>query len=166
MKFAIISDSHDNLPNIYKALDYIKKQDITTMIHCGDVCAPAVMKEIAEKFNGTMHLCFGNVDGDREKMHQLKKNLANLTIHGEIGELELADKKIAFNHYPEEAKDLASSKKYDLVFYGHNHKAWEETVGETLLLNPGTLAGLFAKATFAIYDTGTNKAQLILLEKI
>ena len=166
MKFAIISDSHDNLPNIYKALDYIKKQGINTIIHCGDVCAPSVMKEIAEKFDGEIHLTYGNVDGDRELMEKLAADLDNIKIHGEVGKIELGEKKIAWNHYPEEAKDIAKKNKYDLVFYGHTHRPWEEKIGNTLVLNPGTLAGLFAKATFAIYDTTKDKAQLILLEKI
>jgi len=166
MKFAIISDSHDNLPNIYKMLDFLKKENITTLIHCGDVCAPSVMKEIASKFGGQMHLVFGNVDGDREKMVELAKSLDNLTIHGEKGELEIDGKKIGFVHYPFEAEKMAETNQYDLVFYGHNHKAWEKKVGNCILRNPGTLAGLFAKATFATYDTETGQAKLILLERI
>ena len=42
----------------------------------------------------------------------------------------------------------------------------EKLIGKTHLLNPGTLAGMFNKATFAVYDTVTDKAKLILLEKI
>ncbi|MCX6797241.1 MAG: metallophosphoesterase family protein, partial [Candidatus Doudnabacteria bacterium] len=58
------------------------------------------------------------------------------------------------------------SQKYDFVFHGHTHKPWQETIGKTIIINPGTLAGLFNKATFAVFDTETKKAQLILLEKI
>jgi len=75
-------------------------------------------------------------------------------------------KKIAFVHYPDKAEELAKTGKYDLIFYGHDHKPWEKLVGQTKMLNPGTLAGMFSKPTFAIYDTATDKAQLILLEKI
>ncbi len=166
MRVAIFADSHDNLPNIYKALDYLKNQGINLIIHCGDVCAPSVMKEIAQKFKGEFHLIFGNVDGDQEKMRELAKGLNNLTIHGQIGELILDRKKIAWCHYPWQAEKLAQTNKYEVIFYGHDHKPWEKQINKTKLLNPGTLAGLFAKATFAIYDTKSNKAQLILLEKI
>ena len=165
-KIAIISDSHDNLANIYKMLDYLKKEKIKIMIHCGDVCAPSVMKEIADKFDGEIHLVFGNVDGDQEKMKELAEGLNNLTIYGQVGELDLDGKKIAWCHFPWQAERLAESSKYDLVFYGHDHKPWEKKIGKTVLRNPGTLAGLFAKATFAVYNTETDKAELILLEKI
>ena len=166
MKLAIISDSHDNLPNIYKALDYLKKQGIKTIIHCGDVCAPAALREFAKNFSGQIHLVYGNVDGDHEGFEKFVKEFGNIKIYGEVGELELEGKKIAFTHRPEAAKELAKTAKYNLVFYGHNHKPWEEKIGKTKLLNPGTLAGMFYKATFAVYDTKTEKAELVILEKI
>ena len=61
---------------------------------------------------------------------------------------------------------LAESGKYDFVFYGHNHKPWIEEIGETFLANPGTLAGLFNKATFAILDTENKKLELKILERV
>lgn len=167
MKIAIISDSHDNIPNIDKMLNFVKKQGIKTIIHCGDVCAPSVMKYLAENFAGQIHLVFGNVDGDHDMMNQLaKEKLKNVKIYGEAGELNLNSKKIAFTHRPEKGQELAKSNKFDLVFYGHTHTPFEETIGQTKLVNPGTLAGLFAKATFAIYDTKTEKLELKILEKL
>lgn len=166
MLLGIISDSHDNLPNIYQALDYFKQQGIDTVIHCGDVCAPGVMREIVQKFGGRMHLVYGNVDGDREKMEALAESLPNLTIHGEQGRVEIDGKKIGFVHYPDVAETMAKKGDLDAVFYGHDHKPWEKQIGKTTLRNPGTLAGLFAKATFATYDTQTNKAKLILVETL
>jgi len=166
MKIGIISDSHDNLPNIYKAVDYLKANGVEVIIHCGDVCAPSVMREIVLRFAKPLHLVFGNVDGDCDRMTKLAKDLPDLTLHGEQGEVELADKKFAFVHYPIVAQQLAQSGKYDVVFYGHDHRAWQKNVGNCQMINPGTLAGLFAKPTFAIFDTDSNTAQLVLIEKI
>ncbi len=166
MKIAVWSDSHDNLPNIQKALAYIKTQGIETLIHCGDLAAPSVIKkELGPKFDGQIHFIHGNV-ADRELNQQVAKEFPRVTCYGDQGELELGGKKIVFNHYPDEAKKLAQTGKYDVVFYGHNHTPWEETIGQTKMFNPGTLAGMFNKATFAIYDTDTNEAKLIILEKI
>ena len=165
MRIAIISDSHDNIPNIEKALAYVKTQGITFMIHCGDICGGEVAKFFAQNFDGEIHAITGNVTASPENIREKTAGL-NFILHNETGEIEVDGKKIAFNHYPDQAKKLAQSGKYDLVLYGHTHTPWEEMVGKTKLLNPGTLAGLFQKATFAIYDTTTDKAQLILLEKI
>lgn len=52
------------------------------------------------------------------------------------------------------------------MFYGHTHKPWEETVGKATLLNPGTLAGLWYKPTFALVDLATRKATLKLVERL
>lgn len=165
MKFAIISDSHDNWPNLIKAIDYIKKQNITTMIHCGDISSGKVLEETAKRFGGTIHAITGNVSAALDTLKEKTADL-DVTMHDETGVVEIGGKKIAFNHYPEEAAKLAETGDYDLVFYGHTHKPWDEMVGDCRLLNPGTVAGLFQKATFAIYDTETGKAELIILEKI
>ena len=166
MKIAIISDSHDNWPNISKVLNYLENQNINLIIHCGDVSSAEVLKEMGKHFTGQIHTIFGNVSGSPESMNQKAQEAGNVTTYDETGKLELDGKKIAWNHFPWDAKKLAQTGKYDLVFYGHDHKPWEKQIGPTKMLNPGTLAGLFNKATFAIYDTTTDKAELILLEKM
>ena len=69
-------------------------------------------------------------------------------------------------HFPAEAKKMAQSGKYDLVFYGHTHRAWDEKVGNCHMINPGELAGQFYKSTFAVYDTDTEKLELKILEQL
>lgn len=166
MKLAIIADSHDNLFNLHKTLDYLKKQKIELLIHCGDVCAPSALRELAKNFPGQIHLVYGNVDGDHPRMEQVAAELTNIKIHGEAGNLEVEGQKIGWTHFPDAAKSLAKSGNYQLVFYGHTHQPWEEWIGSVRLLNPGTLAGMFNKATFAIYEPASGKAELVLLEKL
>ncbi len=166
MKIAIISDSHDNIPNFEKFLAWIADEKINFVIHCGDLAAPAMLTEvIMPKFSGEFHFVHGNV-GDPELLEEVAKDFPNVKIHGEIGKIEVDNKKIAFTHFPEKALKLAKKDTFDLVFYGHTHKPWEEKIGKTRLVNPGTLAGMFYKATFAVYDTETDKLELKILERI
>lgn len=167
MKIAIISDTHDNLGNFKKALNWIEKQKIKTIIHCGDIGSPMGLKEVIQNFSGKVHLVFGNIE-DRYLLTKAisEKMIKNAVLYGEMGEIEKDNKKIAFCHFPEFARGLASTGKYNLVFYGHSHKPWEEKVGKCRLVNPGNLAGLFYKSTFAIYDTKTNKLELKILEEL
>ncbi len=166
MKIAIISDSHDNIPNIEKALDWINRENISFIIHCGDLAAPAVLSQvIMPKFSGEFHFVHGNV-GDPKLLKEVAKKFKNVKIHGEVGKIELDGKKIAFTHFPEKALKLAKKGDFDLVFYGHTHKPWEEKNGQTRLVNPGTLAGMFYKATFAVYDTETDNLELKILERL
>lgn len=167
MKIAIVSDTHDNLTNFKKAVSWIKKEKIKVILHCGDICAPTTLREILKDFSGDFHLVFGNINGDRFRITKMAyQEFKNLKLWGELGELEIDGKRIAFVHLPEFARGLAHTQKYDLVFYGHDHKPWEEKIEKTRLVNPGNLAGLFYKATFAVYDTKTEKLELKILEKL
>ncbi len=168
MKIAIISDTHDNLINFKKATTWIEKQKIKKIIHCGDICSPSVLKKALEKFSGKIYLVFGNADGDRFLMTKYieKDIIPNAVIYGELGKVKIGNKKIAFTHFPEFAKGLAYSGQYDIVFYGHTHKPWQEKINNCYLVNPGNLAGLFYKATFAVYNTENNKLELKILERL
>ncbi|MCF8024533.1 MAG: metallophosphoesterase family protein, partial [Desulfobacteraceae bacterium] len=37
MKIAVLSDTHDNIRNVRKALELIAGQHVEAIIHCGDV---------------------------------------------------------------------------------------------------------------------------------
>lgn len=153
MKIAIVSDTHDNLANFGKVIDYLNKENITLMLHCGDICSQETINETEKKFKGEVKWVRGN--GDFE-LGQVPESF----------EITLGGKKIFFNHYPDIAKTAAGSGKYDIVFYGHTHRPWEEMVGKCRLVNPGEIAGQRCKPTFAVYDTETDKLELKILEKI
>lgn len=166
MKIAILSDSHDNIPNTEKALKWINKNKIKTIIHCGDLAAPSMLSlVIAPNFKGEVHFVHGNV-GDKELLEEIAKKFKKFKIHGEAGKLVIDDKTIGFTHFPWLAEKMANTGKYDLIFYGHTHKPWEHKVKNCRLVNPGTLAGMFNKATFAVYDTKTDKLELKILERL
>ncbi len=75
-------------------------------------------------------------------------------------EIEQGGRKLAAVHFPELGKALAAGGKYDVVFYGHNHKQATERVGQTLLVNPGEVMGRFGRSTYVIYDTDANQADV------
>lgn len=166
MLIAIFSDSHDNILNIEKFLDWVKANDVAQLIFCGDLCAPATLKKvIAPRFPGPIHMVFGNVT-DRELLPKVAATYDQVTHYGDIGEVQIDGIKIGFVHFPQEAKNMAETGVYDFVFYGHTHKPWDEMIGNSHLANPGTLAGLFYKATFAVFDTETKNLELIIVERI
>lgn len=166
MLVGIFSDSHDNLVNIQKFLHFAKVNNFSELIFCGDLCAPATLEKIIyPNFSGPIHMIYGNV-ADRDLLFQLKSKLPTVKLYGDQGEFIIDNLKIAINHYPDVARKLAESGKYDYVFYGHNHTPWLEVIGQTVLANPGTLAGMFNKATFAVLDTKTGKLSLKILENL
>lgn len=163
MKFAIISDTHDNLPNIKKIVDWLNKEKISLLLHCGDVSMLSTIKEGFGNFKGDINISLGNADA----RHDLETGkIGNVNIVSGFGEMSVDKKKIAFTHFPEVAEDLAKKNKYSLVFYGHTHKPWENMIGNCRVINPGEVAGVFHKATFATYNTETDKLELKIIERL
>lgn len=157
MIIGIISDSHDNIWNLEKAIKQMQEKSIDVLIHCGDFCAPFIIDQLAA-INIPVHCVFGNID-DRFATTRKCDKFSNTNLHGEIAELELDGKRIAVTHLPQFAKSLASTDNYDIVLYGHTHKNDCSKVGNTLLVNPGEIMGRFGKPGFSIYDTGLDKVE-------
>jgi predicted phosphodiesterase len=80
--------------------------------------------------------------------------------------VNIEGKKVGVCHEPYLMDNFLDSDKLDYIFYGHTHKPWSEKRNSTFIFNPGTLGGVFQKATFAVWDTSSNKVELKLLEKI
>ncbi|MDM8530358.1 metallophosphoesterase [Anaerolineales bacterium HSG25] len=161
MHIAIVSDIHDNIWKLEAVSAAINQRGTECLIFCGDFCAPFTLKQLAENFEGPVHVVWGNNDGDKWLLTVIANQVGNVTLHGEFAEIEVAGRKIGVNHYPPLGRRLAESGAYDLVCYGHDHQALIETVGETVLVNPGEVMSRFGKTTFAIYDTETHTAELV-----
>ena len=155
MKIAILSDTHDNIWKLDKALQMMDSAD--ALIHCGDLCSPFVIKHLGEATKGRpVHIVWGNNDGDPLTICRISTQYNGIRLHGQFAELQLDGVRVAVNHYPEIARPLADSGHYDLVCYGHDHTAHESYNGQCILLNPGELMGLMGKTSFAWFDTQTR----------
>jgi putative phosphoesterase len=64
MKFAIVSDTHDNTANFNKVINFLHTQKIETMLHCGDICNQDTIDESIKNFKGQIHFVRGNGDFD------------------------------------------------------------------------------------------------------
>ncbi len=160
MLLSILSDTHDNIWALQAALPQLALADVA--IHCGDLVSPFMLKQLGEGMAGKpVHMVWGNNNGDMLLIQSIATQLGNITLHGELAELQLDGVRVAVNHYPGIARALAASGHYDLVCFGHTHKALEEMVGACRLLNPGEMMGLYGRRSFVRYDTATRKAEFI-----
>lgn len=156
MRIAVLSDVHDNIWNLADALERIAESGAGALVFCGDFCAPFTLAQIGSGFAGSVHCVLGNNDGDPRLLLRNAEAAGNVTLHGEYVELELGGRRIAVNHYPELALRLAESGRFDLVCYGHDHRANVERVGRTVLANPGEVMGRFGAPTFGLYDCASG----------
>jgi uncharacterized protein len=159
VRIAVISDSHDHLENLRHVVERIREASAEAVIHCGDFCAPFVLQHL-EEIGVPVHGVFGNVDGDQHIMTRMcLTELSRVTIHGDTAELELGGLRIGVNHFPSLAEGLAHTGRFDLVLYGHTHRAEVRTVNGCVLLNPGEVMGRRGTVGYALVETRLLKEE-------
>ena len=164
MRIAVMSDTHDQISHIRRAVAMIKSADCGMIIHCGDFVAPFMLKEL-EAAGLPVHGVFGNNDGDQYLLTKHSLTLyQNITLHGAFGQLDVEGCRIAFLHDGIIAEDIAAGGRYNIVCYGHYHVYTHKNIGETLMINPGELLGKDDLPGFCIVDTETLVPQRMILD--
>ncbi len=162
MKIAILSDSHDALTRVSRALELARQQGAELVLHCGDITSPTVV----QLFEGwTAHFVFGNCDWDRRALRRAIDDVG-ATLHKNFGHLELEGKNLAFLHGHETGlmTDLLQSRAFDYLFHGHTHQAVDYVDGVTRVINPGALQRASVK-TFVVLDLKTGQAESVVVER-
>ena len=157
MKICIVSDSHDRADPRARAVLEAKALGAEAVIHCGDLIGAQTMKPALEA-GLPVHAIHGNNLGDPQAMHfQSRKSGGQLQYHGTEAVLELAGRRIVVVHYDHHGYAMACTGDWDLVCCGHSHRLEARQVSNvkgrtTWLVNPGTVAGLAAPATWVLGD--------------
>lgn len=166
MLVGLISDTHDFLPIVEKAVKKFNDENVKLVLHAGDYVAPFVIprfKELKAELIGV----FGNNDGDRELLKKRFGEHEEMELRGNFAELRVNNKKIALLHGTEEEllKALIDGQNFDILVHGHTHKAEVYRKGKTLVVNPGEACGyLTGKSTIAFLDTEKVEAKIIELK--
>ena len=165
MLVGAISDTHDNLPQIEKAVRYLNDQKVGLVLHAGDYVAGFVIPKLA-KLNCKLVGVFGNNDGDHELLKKRFSETNNCTTHERFAKVEVEGYRIALLHGEETEllNAIIEGGIFDAVIHGHSHYSRIEKRGKTLAINPGELCGyLTGKSTLALIDTSTKQAKLVEL---
>jgi putative phosphoesterase len=149
MKICIVSDSHDRAEPLAAVIKKAQMAGAQAVIHCGDLIGANTLRS-SLKLGLPIHAVHGNNLGDATALHKMMaKSGMVFTYHGQDAELELAGRKIFVTHYPHYGRGMACTGDYDLVCCGHSHIAeiiMQPNIkgGQTLLVNPGSVAGIAA----------------------
>jgi uncharacterized protein len=122
-RIGVISDTHNfldpKIADIFKGVDHI--------LHGGDIGLHSIILELEEIAPVTA--VFGNTDYD--------------TLFKEVEVIELAQRRVMLQHifdpHQPDDKSRARLNKFapQVVIFGHTHKPFCETKGDTLFFNPG-----------------------------
>jgi len=154
----VISDSHDNMHAIEKALRVFNERHAYMIFHAGDIVSPFTARIFSE-LAGDMILIYGNNDGDKLYLKERFSGIGTFYDDPYIG--KVGGKSIAMTHKPEIVDAL--SLKYDVVIYGHTHEV-DVRKEDSLIVNPGECCGyLTGKKTIALIDLNKMEAEIIEL---
>lgn len=161
MKIGIISDTHNQLARVTRALELFREHGAQMILHCGDIEDAIVV----EQFQGwNVHFVYGNCDWDKQELQRSIKEIG-ATLHDNFGHLELEGKNLAFvhGHDIELLNDLVNSDEYDYLFHGHTHVACDRMKGKTRIINPGALHRVQVK-TCLLLELPSGKTESLVVE--
>ncbi|MDA1182182.1 MAG: YfcE family phosphodiesterase [Bacteroidetes bacterium] len=166
MEIAILSDIHNHSENLSRAFQSIQNEGISTVIFCGNFCSPEVIEQMG-LCSLSIHAVFGDRDIDRESLKATANRYKSIYLYGEyIGSeensLTLDDIRFGVSHYSFYAKAMIKTGWFDVVCYGHSEKAHRQKFGISLLLNPGSIAGIDSEPSYAIYETKMRSSRIVL----
>lgn len=141
MRIGVLSDTHNNIGNLLKALRFFEEEQINQLLHCGDMVNITTAQQMSGfdviYVNGNMDSSPGGVN-DALWFLNPKNETPGDVFSGKLGETMIA---ATHGHLTGKLDQLIQSGRYDFVFHGHTHRKRDELVGKTRVINPGALGG-------------------------
>ena len=165
MLVGLISDTHDNLPQVDKAVKRLNEANVDLVLHAGDYVASFTIvrfKGLRSKLIGV----FGNNDGDHELLKTRFRENKRLEIRGNFADVKAEGLSVALLHGTDREllEALIGQESFDVVVHGHTHIAEIHRKGKTLIVNPGEVCGyVTGKSTLALLDTVKREARIVEL---
>ncbi len=162
MRIGVLSDTHNNIGNLLKALRFFGEAGITQLLHCGDMADLMTARQMKD-FD--VIYVNGNMDDSAEAVSYVvwSLNPRNETP-GDVFEGTLNGVSIAatHGHLTQKLDKLIRSRRYKYVFHGHTHRQRDEKISKTRVINPGALGGArYGPRTVCVVDLENDNAQFV-----
>ena len=141
MLIGVVSDTHNNLKNIEQIISLFNKEEITLVVHTGDIANSKSLEKFSA-LNANLIGVYGNNDRNELGLNDIAIQ-NNFQFQEPPSLVTLCEKNIAIFHEPDEITNfLSENKDVDIVIHGHTHRYRHEIVNDVLLFNPGESAGM------------------------
>ncbi len=165
MLVGLISDTHDNLSFIRRAVDTLNDTGVDLVLHAGDYVAPFVIPFLGN-LDAPLIGVLGNNDGDPSLLQARFAEIGGMDLRGRFACIRMDNITIGLLHGDETEllQSLVEQEAFDIIVHGHTHRADISEHGKTLVVNPGEVCGyLSGQSTAAVLDTDTRSATLLSL---
>lgn len=162
MRIGVISDTHDRVERTRPAIDVFLAEGVERVLHCGDIGSRFIV-ELFDRWE--THFVFGNTDYEQRALRECME-VAGHVCHGRYGEVTWAQRRIALLHGDDfkQWQQAIASQQFQMVCSGHTHQRSIETIGQTLVLNPGAIERV-AVPSVAIVDLASLSVRHVDLPK-
>jgi len=160
MKIGVMSDSHGNIEYVRQAAEYMMEAEVEYIIHLGDDYYDARILDILPVNVIKVPGVYEAVYQDASVPNRLVEEIAGLKIL--ITHTKDSHRNdLSHDKMPEE---YTTSRKVDIVLFGHSHSFYAELEGGILMVNPGHLKNedKRGEATFALLNINKDVSVTIL----
>lgn len=149
MRLGILSDTHDHVDVMARALELLKREGAEFFLHCGDIGSERCIDLLVGL---PAAFVWGNCDWDRAPLSRYAVDVG-VGCHGTFGDLSFANKRVALIHgdIGPLKRRVLTEQQHAYVLQGHTHVREDTRFGQTRLINPGALSRAAVK-TVAILD--------------
>ena len=145
MRIGVVSDTHNNLPNVSRIVEILNGQGVDRVVHTGDVTQAKTL-EVLARLHAPLQIVYGNNDlPERDALESAARRL-DVQLWEPPLHLEWADRELWVVHDPRDFEKTlpraqATGAAPDLALHGHDHRYRLEERERTLVFNPGECAG-------------------------
>lgn len=160
MLVALMSDAHDELDHLHRAVQQALTVDCRHLIFLGDLATPDTLRFLRAAWPHAMELVPGNNDYPIAQFLACAHPWANTIFHSSSTDTTLDNRHLYLTHVPNESLRIAAATgEFDALFFGHTHLPEQHMLGSSLIANPGDIQGRFGSPSFAVYDTVHNSVR-------
>jgi putative phosphoesterase len=161
MLIGLMSDTHNDVELIKKAIEIFKERDIKILAHAGDITSFRMLDYLKD-FD--CYIVLGN--GDEIDSEDINAGAASLNMRPVESSIEFkcAGKKflVFHGHNVPLYRAAVASGKYDYIIKGHTHYFENYISNDCRIINPGAVYA-HDESSIAILDTETDKVEKIVL---
>ncbi len=139
MRIGVVSDTHDNLPNVRRIVEIFHAAGVRRIVHTGDITRADTL-DLFGALDAPLHGVYGNNDVDRTGLEAAARRNGF-----RLGEpplrLQWAGREIVVVHDPRELS-RGDGRFGRIALHGHTHRPTLERDDGGLVFNPGECAGM------------------------
>ncbi len=166
MRIGVVSDTHNNLPNVARIVELLNAAAVERVVHTGDITQARTL-EVLSRLDAPLYGVYGNNDLERESLESAAA-LFGIALCDPPLSLPWADRHLWVVHDPRDFESSllearARGEAPDLILHGHDHRYRLEDRAGTLVFNAGECAGhLRGHNAIGVVDLATLQCETLL----